>query len=195
MDYPLQLLFKTIALAPQVSVTDAGGRLVFYVRQKLFKLKDAVTVFGDAQQTQPLYTINADRVFDFNARFHFADTSGNPIGAVQRMGVRSLWRTHYDIIDNDGNVTASIHEENPWTKVFDSLLGDLPLLGMFTGYFFNPTYGVTRPDGTLVLRLVKRPSFLEGKFSIEKHGQLGDEEETRTLLGLLMMVLLERMKG
>jgi uncharacterized protein YxjI len=54
-----------MALAPQLSVTDASGQQVLYVKQKLFKLKEAVNVFADAAQTRQLYTINADRILTF----------------------------------------------------------------------------------------------------------------------------------
>ena len=50
MDYPLHLSFKTMALAPQIAVTNARGQLIFYVKQKLMKLKESVAVYGDAQQ-------------------------------------------------------------------------------------------------------------------------------------------------
>ena len=70
MKYPLELSFKIISLGPQLSVTDANGGLVFYVKQKLFKLKEEVTVFADVQQARPLYKINADRVLDISAPQH-----------------------------------------------------------------------------------------------------------------------------
>ncbi len=194
MNYPLQLSFKLMALAQQVSVTDAQGNLVFYVKQKAFKLKEAVTVFADTQQTQPLYTMNADKVFDFSARYHFADRNGQPIGSVKRQGMKSIWKARYDILDGENQVML-ISEENPWIKVFDALLGEVPLLGMFTGYFFHPAYQVAHTNGAVLLRLVKQPAFFEGKFIIEKQAEMPPAEETRALLSLLMMLLLERRRG
>src|SRR5262245_17006337 len=101
MNFPLQLSFKIVAIAPQFSVRDAGGNLLFYVRQKLFKLKEAITVFGDEAQTRPVFTIKADRVIDFSARYDIADTSGRYVGSVKRHGMRSLWRTHYEVYDGN----------------------------------------------------------------------------------------------
>lgn len=194
MNYPLQISFKVLAIAQQLSVTDAQGQLVFYVKQKAFKLKEAVTVFADAQQTRPLYTINADKVLDFSARYHFRDGNGNSIGSVKRQGMKSIWKARYDILDGEAPVMM-ISEENGWVKVFDSLLGEIPIIGMFTGYFFHPAYRVTRPDGQPLLRLVKQPAFFEGKFIIEQQGQLSPIEETRALLSVIMMILLERRRG
>lgn len=194
MDYPLQLSFKVMALAPQLSVADARGRPIYYVKQKLMKLKESVSVYGDATQSQQLYTINADKVIDFSARYHFADADGSTLGAVQRRGMRSLWRAHYDILDANRPILA-IREANPWVKVADHVLGELPLLGLFAGYVFHPAYIVSRVEGAEVLRLTKQPAFLEGKFRITQHGELTPHEETLALLSLLMMTLLERRRG
>ncbi len=194
MDYPLDLSFKIIALAPQLSVTDARGNVVLYVRQKLFKLKEAVTVYADTQQTQPVYTMNADRIFDWSARYNFADMNGNNLGAVKRQGMKSLWKSHYDILDGDA-VVMTIKEENPWVKVIDGLVGEIPIVGMFTGYMFHPAYLVSRSDGTVVMRLEKKPAFLEGKFAIESKMPLPEREEKQVILSLLMMLLLERSRG
>jgi hypothetical protein len=192
--YPLTFSFKIVAFAPQFSIRDANGQLIAYVKQKLFKLKEAVTVFADEQQKQPLYTINADRIIDFSARYNFATAQGAVLGAVKRQGFKSLWKSHYDIMDGD-IVTMSVTEENPWIKVIDALLGEVPILGMFSGYLFHPAYLVTREDGTLVMRLEKQPAFFEGKFLVEKKSQLSETEEQRVLLSLIMMLLLERTRG
>jgi uncharacterized protein YxjI len=194
VNYPLQLSFKILAIARQLSVTDSTGRLIGYVKQKAFKLKEAVTIFADEGQTQPLFTIGADRVIDFSARYHFRDQSGAVLGSVKRQGMKSLWRSRYDIMSGE-QVVMTIQEANPWSKVFDSLFGEIPILGMFTGYFFHPAYDVLRPNGQPVLRLVKEPAFFEGKFRIDKTGEMHQMEETLALLSLIMMILLERARG
>jgi uncharacterized protein YxjI len=194
MNYPLHMSFKVLAIARQISVTDAGGNLVFYVKQKAFKLKEAVTVFADAGQTQPLYSINANKVLDFSARYTFTDSSGRPLGSVRRQGMKSIWKAHYDVLDGE-NAVMTIQEESAWTKVLDGLVGEIPILGMFTGYLFHPAYLVSRQDGTVVLRLEKQPAFFEGKFIIEKKAEMDGQEEERALLSVIMMILLERLRG
>jgi len=194
MEYPLDLSFKLLSWGPQISVTDAGGNLVFYVKQKALKLKEAVTVFADAEQTQTLYTMSADRVLDFSARYNFADQAGTGLGSVKRQGVKSLWKSHFDIMDGE-TVVLTIQEENPWVKILDALFTSIPIVGMFSGYVFHPAYLVSRPEGEVVMRLEKLPAFFEGKFKIEKKTDLEATEETRALLSLLMMLLLERARG
>lgn len=195
MNFPLSLNFKAIALAPQISVTDSAGRLILYVKQKAFKLKEAVTVFADTEQTQPLYTINADRVLDISARYHINETSGFGLGTLQRQGMRSLWRAHYEIMRGGGTV-MHIREENAWIKVGDALFSQLPGLGILSGYVFNPAYLVTRADnGQVLMRVQKEKAFLEGKYTITKTGELSENDERLAVLSVLMMTLLERARG
>jgi len=194
MEYPLQLSFKLLAIARQISVTDARGQLALYVKQKAFKLKEAVTVFADAAQARALYTIQADRILDISARYNFADATGNYLGSIKRQGMRSIWKAHYDVFDGD-RLELTITEESAWTKVLDALLGEIPVVGMFTGYLFHPAYLVKRTNGAVVLRLEKRPALFEGKFTVTKHGDLSEREETRALLAIITTVLLERGRG
>lgn len=194
MNYPLQLSFEILSLARKLSVTDAGGTLTFFVKQKMFKLKESVTVFADVEQKVPLYELKADRVIDFSASYHFNDVRGAHVGTVRRKGMKSLWRARYDIVNGSGRA-LTIQEANPWAKVCDSLFSEIPVLGIFSGYVFHPEYIVAREDGTSLMRLKKEPAFFQGKFSIEKLAAVSNEEETRILLSLMMMVLLERQRG
>ena len=195
MQFPLKLSFKIAALSPQISVTDANGTLVFYVKQKLFKLKEAITVFADQTQTQPLYTINADRIIDFSARYHFKDQNGIEFGSIKRDGARSIWKARYNIFDANEQMIMQIQEENAWVKVMDAVFGEIPFLGMLSGYVFNPVFLVERPDDSLMLRVTKQPALLESSFTIEKQADLSEAEQLNTVLGILMMVLLERSRG
>ncbi len=195
MRFPLDLRFTTFAIAPQISAIDASGALLLHVRQAAFKLKEAVTVFQDAQQTRPLYRITADRVLDISANYRIDADGGNPLGVLHREGMRSLWRAHYEI-SRGGAPLFSIREENPWVKVLDGLLGEIPVLGFFTGYFFHPAYRVSRAGTEIpVMRAVKQPAFWEGRYTIERVQDLPPADETLAVLAVFMMLLLERHRG
>ena len=194
MKFPVTLEFKIMALAPQITVTDANGQMVFYVKQKLLKLKEAVTVYADSAQTKPLYQLSADRVIDFSARYTFKDQNGVELGSVKRKGRKSLWKAHYEIYDGD-QVVATIQEENAWAKVGDALFGEIPVIGILSGYVFNPTYAVSRPDGTVIVKIKKQPALFESSFIIDEAVDISESAETRTILAILMMTLLERGRG
>ncbi len=195
MNFPLQLSFKLLAIASQIYVRDSNGQLIGYVKQKLFKFKEAINVFADEGQTQLLFTIKADRVIDFSAKYNFTSANGQLVGSIKRRGMRSILKAHYEIYDENDQQVYEIHEENAWIKVVDSLLGELPVIGMFTGYFFNPAYIVSRMDGTQAARLAKQPAFFEGVFQLDPLSQISPEEESRILLSVLTMTLLERARG
>src|SRR3954468_1810140 len=159
MKYPLLLTFKTFALGNQGSVSDSTGNVIFFVKQKAFKLREAITVFTDTTQSTPLCTITTKKIIDFSAQYHFANMQGEPLGSVKRAGARSLWKADYTTLDNDGAPVMKINEENGWIKVLDALLKDIPVAGMFSGFLFNPSYLVTRPDGTPIARIKKEKAF------------------------------------
>jgi len=194
--YPLKLTFKLLAFAPQVYVIDSTGTQILYVKQKLFKLKEAVNIFSNDSQSQQLYSINADRIIDFSAKYNFTDMQGSNLGAVKRQGMASLWKATYQILEGDTEL-FKIQEENPWVKIGDALLSELPLVGIASGYILNPTY-LVKKSGTdqVVMKLKKMPSFWGKEFEITKEDPgLQDREEQIILLSLLMMVLLERSRG
>jgi hypothetical protein len=194
--FPLDLRFKTLAVAPQISVLDAAGQLQLYVRQQAFKLKESVTVFQDAAQTRPLYRVTADRVLDISANYRIDDAGGASLGVLRRLGMRSLWRAHYEIL-RGGVPFLTIREENPWVKVLDGLLGEIPLVGLVTGYVLHPVYRVAHAGGTAapVLRAVKQPAFWEGRYALEQVAALPPPDQTLAVLAVLMMLLLERRRG
>lgn len=195
LNYPINLSFKKLAIASQIYIRDANGALLGYVKQKLFKLKEDINVFADESQTQIRFNIKADRVIDFSARYNFTDGSGRSIGSIKRQGMRSIWKAHYEVADASGNLAFNINEENGWVKVIDSLVGEIPIVGMFTGYMFHPTYLITNTSGTAVARLAKQAAFLEGKFQLTPLAQLDNNQESLILLGVLAMTLLERGRG
>jgi uncharacterized protein YxjI len=195
MQYPLELTFKIVAVNPQVAVTDATGALVLYVKQKAFRLRESVTVFADQEMTRPLYTFRADRMIDFRATYHIEDAQGRPFGSIRREGMRSIWRSRYEVADEAGAPVFRIHEDNPWTKVVDALVQEIPLVGMLSGYFLHPSYTIELADGTPALRLSKQPAFWEGRFRLEELVNLPPEGEVRGVLASLMMILLERVRG
>ena len=195
MQFPLNFTFKITTISNDFRVNDATGAEVAFARQKLFKLKEEVQVFNDESRSQLNFTVKANKWLDFSASYVFYDNQQRELGRIVRRGWKSLWKSSYDIYDENQKQDFSVNEENPLIKVFDGLFGDIPILGMFTGYFFNPTYLVTRPDGTAIARLSKEKSFFGRRFSVDKLAEFESGEENRLLLGLMMMILLERQRG
>lgn len=196
LQYPLTLSFKILALASQATVVDASGRTILYTKQKMFKFKEHVEIWTDKSQGTRLAEIKANKVIDWSARYFSTDAHGNEIGSVGRRGWRSMWKAHYETFNpGDNSPDFSIKEENVWTKVADSFFGELPIIGMFSGYLFHPSYLATRTNGTPAMRMTKQPAFFEGRFKLEKLGDVTPREELNLFLSFMMLVLLERKRG
>ena len=192
MNFPLTFRFKLFALAPQIFVNDQGGAPVFYVKQKLFKLRDAINVFSDDGQQRQVASINAGGVLDFSGKFTITSHEGQVLGSISRLGMRSLWRAHYEVYDHAGQGVGSIKEESVLARMMDSMIAEIPFVGVLSVYLFQPKYLLTDNAGTPLMRLKKVPSWTDRRFELEKLAPGQDHEEYRNVLAFLMMVLLER---
>ncbi len=195
LTYPLDFKFKVLSLSPQFTVTDAEGQQVAHIKQKLFKLRERVSVYHDDTKARLRYEVSADRWLDFSASYAITDTEGQKLGRVARRGVRSLWKAHYDIFDAADRERYTIREQSVVTRMLDNMLGEVPVLGLLTGFFFHPTYEIQTSDGTVVALFEKKASAIGRRFRLEKVGEIDPEGETQIVLSLLMMVLLERDRG
>jgi len=188
--FPLRMSFKVMVVSPQVSVVDAAGKEVLYVKQKAFALKEDVKVFSDQTMTKQLFQIKADKIIDFSANYSITTPEGVKIGAINRKGMKSLWSATYNIFDASGTQVGTLHEENPWIKVLDSFLSQIPFLGMLV----NPAYLIDF-KGSTVLYLKKLPAVFEGKFELSKPGNTSDDDEKLLLPAIIMALMLERLRG
>lgn len=197
MQYPLQLRFKVLALAPQIIVTDAQGVTQCYVKQRLFKFRERINVYRNEDQNEVIATIAADRVIDWSACYEFADANGRSLGAVKRRGMKSLWRASYEVsLPGSSEPAFQIREANPWAKVADSFLGEIPILGILTAFLFHPRYELRDvATGTLHMQLTKKSSVWGRFFEINAPAPLPESHEITQILSFLMMVLLERQRG
>jgi len=195
LQFPINFKFKIGTLANDFVATDASGTTVAYVRQKMFKLKEDILIYSNESKSDTLFRIKADRWLDFSAAYSFTDKEGKEMGKIVRKGWRSIWKTSYELVDQNQNIQYHVNEENAWVKVWESLLGEVPLLGMFTGYFFNPAYLVTDLNGKVVAKIKKQASFFGRHFEVSKLADIDQDDQERIMLGLMMMILLERRKG
>ncbi len=164
--YPITYNFKKIALANKVTATDSTGKVVLYAHQEMFKLKEKILLFADSEKTIPVGELNADRVIDFSPVQTFTDTQGNAKLSVKRNGKKSIWKANYEIIDANNVSCFIVREDNAWVKVMDALLGEIPFVGIFSGYFFNPKYNIFDSQGHKVGQIVKEPSLLESNYKL-----------------------------
>ena len=192
LTFPIRLEFKVSTLSNDFTAYDDEGNIIAYVRQKLFKWKDEIQVFADESRREVIYRIKADRWLDFSASYSFTDGYGDYLGRIARHGMKSIWRASYQIMDHHDLPLYTLQEENPWVKLMDGLFGEIPLAG---NYVFNPTYLFTDVNGDLTARLRKEPSLFGRRFTVYDKVPISPDHGEIIMLGLMMMVLLERKRG
>lgn len=191
----LNVNMKVIALAPQFYIFDLDGQEVGFIKQKLFKFKEAIEVYSDSHKTKLNYKISADRVIDFSANYHFVSMHDGVIGRTKQHGLRSLWRTEFEILDQTGT-RFFIRLNNPMLQFIEGLLSMIPLLGdilnMLSGYFLNPTYTVTTLSGDEVATMKKLPALWDGKYEIRASQTVNERDSELIALSLLTLILMQR---
>ncbi len=193
--FPLEFVFKIGTLANDFTATDVHGQPIAYVRQKMFKLKEEVVVYNNDSKSEAKYKIKANKWLDFSSVYAFSNFQNEQMGSIARKGLVSLWKARYEIYDANKQQLFAIQEDNGWIKLIDFFIGGIPVLNFFTGYLFNPSYSLKTMDQTPLVRLKKDSSFFGRRFKISKLSEIDEKHEDVIMLGLMMMILLERRRG
>ncbi|WP_140938476.1 LURP-one-related/scramblase family protein [Sphingobacterium lumbrici] len=194
LNYPLHFRFRITTLANDFVAMDAFGNTIYYVREKIFSWRDRVKVYRDQSKSELLYELTSNKLIDFQQTFTITDGAGRVIGKVRRKALKSLWRSTFNLMDPTDAIDHSIKEKNPWTKFWDGLFGEIPLIGMLSGYLFNPSYILRNDAGEEMFEIKKEPSFFGRKFSVHKITEREVDDE-RFVLSLMLLVLMERSNG
>lgn len=89
------------------------GELALYCKQKAFKLKEDIRLFSDESMTEEIITISARNVIDFQAAYDVIDTIENvKVGALQRKGMKSIFRDEWVILDEYDHEIGIIKEDS-----------------------------------------------------------------------------------
>jgi hypothetical protein len=125
-------------------IYDKHGNLAFYSKQKAFKLKEDIRVYGDKEMTSELLVIKARGVIDLGMTYDVIDsTTGTAVGALKRKGLKSIIRDEWLILDTNDNEIGLIQEESGALallrrfiklvsfispQVFNGYIGETPVL-------------------------------------------------------------------
>ena len=192
--YPLTYNFKRIAITNKVTVKNASGEVVLYAHQKLLNIKERILLYSDVEQTNAIGELRADRIIDFSPIQIFTDASGTVVTKVARKGAKSIWRANYEIMDAAEHVYFRVREEKAWIKVVDTLIGEIPIIGLFAGYVFNPTYLLMNENDAVVGKITKKPSFLESNYILELDNPSMNKAELLPV-AIMTVVTRERARG
>ena len=195
LQYPLDFKFKITSLSNDFVAKDFSGRTIFYIREKILAWRDQMKVYTDESKSHLLYEIRSNRLIDFQQTFTITTSQGQVLGKLRRKTIRSFWRATFKLMNSADEHDFSITEKSVFVRFWDGIFGEIPLLGMLSGYVFNPSYILSSTAGDPLFEIKKKPSFFGRKFSVHKLKNDFVEGEERLVLSLALMVLIERDRG
>lgn len=115
---------KIFSLAPKFVFFDEDGKVLAFLRKKVFSWKDDIRVFTDETQSFELLRIKGRQVIDFAASFDVTDSiAGRKVGALKRRGWKSILRAEWDILDECDQEIGKVREDSAFLAVVRRLLG------------------------------------------------------------------------
>lgn len=175
---------KMALLGQQFRITDPGGNLVGIVKQKAFKLKEDIRVFGDENMTQEVMVIQARQIMDFSAAYDIWDsTTRQKLGALRRKGWKSIIRDEWEVLAPNDEVIGKVFE--------DSQL--MALLRRFLSNLIPQNFDMVMFDGRKVVdfRQSFNPFFynLTIDFTVDPYGSLDKK------MGIAAAILIATIEG
>jgi len=124
-------------------VYDESGNLLFYSKQKAFKLREDFRVYSGERQAEELLTIKTLQILDIGATYNVQDTTtGEAIGAIRRKGLKSMVKDEWIFLSNDGREMGRLTERS--------------IAGAFLSRFISlvpQTYVIVSADGREVAEI------------------------------------------
>ncbi|RLG14807.1 MAG: hypothetical protein DRN66_00995 [Candidatus Nanohalarchaeota archaeon] len=108
-------------------VYDEAGNILFYSKQKAFKLKEDFRIYSDETQSRELLTIKTPQIFDISATYNVKDTTtGEPVGAIRREGLKSFLKDEWTFLSNDGHEIGKLTEESMSSALLSRFINLIP---------------------------------------------------------------------
>ena len=193
LKFPLDIKFHIATFSNDFSVTDANNQSVFYVREKILSWRDVIKIYRDSSKKEELFQLRSNRVIDFQQTFTITDANGNIVGKAKRKTLKSFWTATFHIYDANDNHIFTIKERSGFTRMMDGMVGEIPVVGFFSGYLFNPKYALSNLQGTELMEVSKEPSFFGRKFKLNQYQQT--EDDALFVLSFMLMLITDRNRG
>ena len=90
----------------------ADGRLAFFVRRPLFRIRDRLILFADEDETIPVLEIRNRSLLSLNMCHDVLDAlTGLRLGSVRTRGLSWMWRDTWAVLDPDDRVCGTMQED------------------------------------------------------------------------------------
>lgn len=112
-------------LGQKFHIYGPNQNLCFFIKQKAFKLKEAITVYTDETMGTEVLKIQARKMMDFSGTYDVTTPQGEPVGALKREGFKSIFRDKWLVLDVSGNQIGTIQEDSAMMAFFRRFLSNL----------------------------------------------------------------------
>jgi len=94
-------------------VYDENGNLLFYSKQKAFKLREDFRVYSDEHLMEELLIIKTPQILDIGATYNVQDAmTGEAIGAIRRKGLKSIIKDEWIFLSKEGREIGRLTESS-----------------------------------------------------------------------------------
>ena len=94
-------------------VYDESGNLLFYSKQKAFKLREDFRVYSDERQAEELLTIKTPQILDISATYNVQEpAAGETIGAIKRKGIKTIFKDEWIFLSKEGQEIGKLSESS-----------------------------------------------------------------------------------
>jgi uncharacterized protein YxjI len=91
---------------------DPAGRLVFYSKQKAFKLREDIRIYSDETLASELLTIKTPQILDLAATYNVQDpATGEFVGSVRRKFLKSIVCDEWHVFSSQGLKVGTLSEK------------------------------------------------------------------------------------
>lgn len=169
----------------QVKIFDENqNNLLFFVKQKAFKIKEDISIYADESKNKELLRIKTKSIFDIMGTYDVTDSvTGQQIGALRRSGWSLLARDTWDILDANGNPIGRCQEDSLVKAILRRLGLSLIMPQSFTLTVGDQEVGVLKQTFNPFV-----PQF-RVDFSMDSAGKLDRR------LGIATVILLQIIEG
>lgn len=113
-------------LGQKFHIYDPGGQLLFFVKQKAFKLKEDIRVYTSEEMTEEVLVIMARGVIDIGMTYDVVDPATNEkLGALRRKGLKSILRDEWHILNAGDQQIGTIIEDSMGLAMVRRFLSNL----------------------------------------------------------------------
>lgn len=182
-DYILRRRFFALFM-PGLDIFDYSGNQVLYCQPKPFRLREDVRIFDAPRNGREVMNIKSRSILDFSANYDVVDLEHDEwLGTLRRKGWRSLIRDHWEILDPQERIIATVEEDNM----------TLALLRRFLSELIPQSYDVKAADGSLLGEGVQffNPFIYRIRFHIHKGPEHGGIDPRLMLAAAIMLSIIE----